>query len=170
MTFDFSRLRRGEWIAGIAAIALFVVMFLNWFEPNGLVDLGWNAWEAFSVIDVILLLTIVAMLALVLLTASQPTDALPVTAAVIATTLALLSTLLVAFRVLIDQPGFGLGVPDDLVDNTLWAYVGLLLCVALVYGGYRSMRDERSPLDTDRPIEARRVRPPAPPSAPPPAS
>jgi hypothetical protein len=146
MAFDLGRLRRGEQIAVIAAIVLFIVMFLGWYEPHDGPNLSFSAWESFSVIDIILLLTILAALGLAFLTAAQQTVALPVTAAVIATALAFLSLVLVAFRVLIDQPGFGLGAPDAAVDNTIWAWVGLIACVALFYGGYLSMRDEGTSL------------------------
>lgn len=139
------RLHTGELVVAVAALALFVVMFLGWYEPTDLfgdTGVSFTAWEAFSVIDLILLLTIVAALALVVLTLTQATAALPVTAVVIVTLLGFLSTLLVLFRVLIDQPGLGLGVPDAALDNTVWAWVGLLCCVAIVYGGYLTMRDE----------------------------
>lgn len=139
MALDLSRLRRGELIAAAAAIVLLVDMFLGWYGPHQGSGGARTAWEAFSVIDVVLLLTCLAALGLALLTATQRTVALPVTAAVIATALGFLATVLVAFRVLIDQPG-----PDAAVDDTLWAWVGLLACIAIVYGGYRSMRDEGS--------------------------
>lgn len=158
------RLHTGELVVGVAALALFVVMFLDWFDLTGWevktplsnesftfdAGVGFTAWQAFSVIDLILLLTILAGAALVGLTLTQRTAALPVTAAVIVTTLGLLSTLLVLFRVLIDQPGLGAGVPDAAIDNTVWAWVGLLCCAAIVYGGYLTMRDE-SPRGIPRP-------------------
>jgi hypothetical protein len=153
MEFDLSRLRLGERIAAIAAIVLFIDMFLGWYGPHEGGGGSLSAWESFSFIDVILLVAILAALGLAFLTATQRAVAIPVTAAVIATALAFLAMLLVAFRVLIDQPGFsvaGFGVPDAAVDNTIWAYVGLLACIAMVYGGYLSMRDEGTTLQDVR--------------------
>jgi hypothetical protein len=139
------RLHSGEQIVGIASVLLLVVMFLGWYEPTDLfgdTGVSFSAWEAFSVNDVILLLTIVSGVVLVGLTLTQRTAALPVTAAVFVTALGFLSTLLMLWRVLIDQPGLGAGVPDAALDNTVWAWVGLACCVAILYGGYRTMRDE----------------------------
>lgn len=147
MAFDLSRLRRGEWIAAIAAIVLFIVMFFGWYGPHEGADVSFSAWDAFSLIDLILLVTIVAALGLAVLTATQQTVALPVTAAVIVAALAFVSTVLVAFRVLIDQPGLGIfHVPDSAIDNTIWAWVGLLSCAAILYGGYLAMREEGTSL------------------------
>lgn len=157
MAFDLSRLRRGERIAGVAGIVLFVDMFLSWYEPHesGLA-LSWNAWQAFSLVDLVMLVAIVAAVGLAVLTATQRTVALPVTAAVITTALAFLVTLLVAFRVLIDQPGMGVGAPNAAIDNTIWAWVGLLACIGMLYGGYDSMRDEGTSL-ADAREQARRA-------------
>lgn len=141
------RLHTGELVTGAASLLLLVVMFLGWFEPTdvfGDTGVSFSAWEAFSAIDVILALTALTGLVLVGLTLTQRTAALPVTAAVIVTALGFLSTLLVLFRVLIDQPGFGVGVPDVAIDNTIWAWVGLLCCVGIVLGGYLTLRDESS--------------------------
>jgi hypothetical protein len=141
------RLHTGELVAGAAALLLAVVMFLGWYEPTDLfgdTGVSFSAWQSFSVIDVILGLTILAAFALVGLTLTQRTAALPVTAAVIVTALGFLATLLVLFRVLIDQPGFGAGVPDVAIDNTIWAWVGLLCCLGILYGGYLTLRDESS--------------------------
>jgi len=55
-------------------------------------------------------------------------------------------TLLVAFRVFIDQPGFGFGVPDSAIDNQVAAYLGFLLVAGITAGGYLSMRDEGTTL------------------------
>ncbi len=152
MSFDPTRLRRGEWIAGVGGVLLLVVMFLTWYEPAayfsgprglyGRVLDSWTAWQAFSVIDLLLALTAVAAVALAVATATLRTDAIPLALAVVVNVLALLSTLLVAFRLFVDQPGFGLGYPDASVQNAAWAYVGLAACLVLMLGSYLSLRDE----------------------------
>lgn len=172
MRFELGRLRRGEWTAGAAALVLLVVMFLDWFElrvgavlPGGTVLSAtldsWTAWQSFSVIDLILLLTVVLGLVLVVLTATQPTAAIPLSVAVVTTAVAIVATLLVAFRVLIDQPGMGLGLPDTAIDNTVWAYVGLVACAGIVAGAWLSLRDEGGGPPQPE-IPARRVGHPAP--------
>jgi hypothetical protein len=50
-----------------------------------------------------------------------------------------LTAVLLAFRVLIDLPS-----PDRVVDQKLGAYLGLLAAVAIAYGGYESIREQRA--------------------------
>ncbi|MGN6189467.1 MAG: hypothetical protein ACTHOE_11240 [Conexibacter sp.] len=146
MTFDIGRLRRGEQIAGVAAILLFILMFFDWYTVSvsggllGGLSVGGNAWQAFSFIDIYLFLVILAAIALAVLTATQRTPALPVTMAVIVTALAALGTLLVLYR-LIDTPVGD--VPDGVdVSRTIWAFLGFAAVAAITYGGYLSMREE----------------------------
>ena len=146
MAFDIGRLRRGEQIAAVAAILLFILMFFDWYTVSvsggilGGISVGGSAWEAFGFIDIYLFIVILAALALAVLTATQRTPALPVTLAVIVTALAALGTLLVLYR-LIDTPVGD--VPDGVdVGRTVWAFLGLIAVAAITYGGYLSMREE----------------------------
>lgn len=156
MTFETSRLRRGEIVAAVGAILLFVFMFFfKWYGlslPGGTnelaeslgVDLGdvsINGWHGHSVLRWLMLLTIIAALTLAFLTATQRTVALPVTMAVIVTALASLLTVLLVYRILINEPG-----PNDLIDVKLGSWLGLLSSAAIAYGGYLSMRDEGTTL------------------------
>jgi hypothetical protein len=154
MTFDLSRLRRGEQIAAGAAVVLLVLMFFDWYTVSvsggllGGLSIGGNAWQAFGFIDIYLFVVIVAAIALAVLTATQRTPALPVTGAVIVTALAALGTLLVLYR-LIDTPVGD--VPDNVdVGRTIWAFLGLVAIAAVTYGGYLSMRDEGTSLSDAR--------------------
>jgi hypothetical protein len=146
MTFDLSRLRRGEKIAAVAAVLLFILMFFDWYSvsvsagPFGDVSGGASAWQAFDVLDIYLFIVILAAIGLAVLTATERSPALPVTGAVIVTALAALGTILVLYR-LIDTP---IGdVPDGVdVGRTVWAFLGLIAIAAVTYGGYLAMRDE----------------------------
>jgi hypothetical protein len=164
VTFDASRLRPGEIVAAVGAILLFVFMFfVKWYGvtlPDGVsqtadalgIDLSGasvDGWTGHSVLRWLMLLTIIAALALAFLTATQRTVALPVTMAVIVTALASLLTVLLAYRVIINEPG-----PNDLIDVKLGAWLGLLSSAAIAYGGYLSMRDEGTSL-TDAKEQAR---------------
>jgi hypothetical protein len=184
---DLNRLRRGERIAAIAALALFVDMFLNWYGinlanalPNGGADaartLGidlnvsesFNAWESFSILDLFLLVVIVVAIGLAVLTATQRSVALPVAASVITSGLGIIATLLVLIR-LIDEPG-----ANQVTDVKFGAYLGLLFAAGIAYGGWTAMRDEGTTLD-DAAVQARgavsgegsATVPPAPPPPPP---
>lgn len=150
MTFDLGRLRLGEKIAAGAAILLFVLMFFDWYDvsvdagPFGDFSVGGSAWQAFDLLDIYLFIVIVAAIGLAVLTATQRTPAMPVTASVIVTALAALGTLLVLYR-LIDTP---IGDLPQGVDSgrTIWAFLGLIAVGAITYGGYLSMRDEGTSL------------------------
>lgn len=160
MTFDLSRLRRGEKVAAGAAVLLFIVMFFDWYSvsvsagPFGNFSVGGSAWQAFDFIDIYLFIVILAAIGLAVVTATERTPALPVTASVIVTALAALGTILVLYR-LIDTP---IGdVPDGVdVSRTIWAFLGLIAVAAITYGGYLSMRDEGTSL-TDAKEQARAV-------------
>lgn len=146
MAFDLSRLRRGEKIAAAAAVLLFILMFFDWYSvsvsagPLGDFSVGGSAWQAFDILDIYLFLVILAAIGLAVLTATERSPALPVTASVIVTALAGLGTLFVLYR-LIDTPVGD--VPDGVdVGRTVWAFLGLIAVAAVTYGGYLSMREE----------------------------
>jgi hypothetical protein len=155
VTFDASRLRRGEIVAAVGAVLLFVFMFFfKWYGVGGAlgdfaqaagVDASVNGWDSHTVLRWLMLLTIVAALALAFLTATQRTVALPVTMAVIVSALAALLTVLLAYRVILNEPG-----PNSLVDVKIGAWLGLLASATILYGGYLSMRDEGTSLDDVR--------------------
>ena len=144
---DTSRLRTGELIAGISAVALFIIMFLPWFgfdvgggevaEDLGIavpdVSADFNAWESFDFIDLVLLLTIVVAVGLAVATAMAQTVSLPVAASALTAGLGILSTLLILYRIL-DPPGEA--------DREFWVFVGLVAAAGIAYGGWRSMQEE----------------------------
>lgn len=167
MEFDASRLRSGELIAGVSAVLLFIFMFLSWYGlkvntggPGR--NVSYDAWDAFSVIDLFLLLTVIVALALVVTQAMRRSPAIPVSLSVITTTLAGLSVLLILFR-MIDPPGI-VDVPAGLgahLDRTLdiGIYLGLAASLGILYGGYRSMRVEGlAPRDARTEIETVKLR------------
>jgi len=67
---DLRRLRAGEWVAAAAGALLIVSLFLPWYEA-GRFDV--SAWEAFAVVDVLLLLAGALGLGVLVITASQET-------------------------------------------------------------------------------------------------
>jgi multisubunit Na+/H+ antiporter MnhB subunit len=150
---ELNRLRQGDLIAGVGGVALLAVMFLEWYGAGGAV--ARNAWEAFSITDLILALTAVSGIALAVITATRRSPALPVALSVITATLGALATLLVFYRIL-NQPG-----PNEFVDVKLGAFLGFLSVLAIAIGGWLATRDEQweeAPVPTD-------VRPAPPPEA-----
>jgi hypothetical protein len=180
---DTNRLRTGELIAGIAAVVLFIVMFLPWFgyDVGGAVaanlgvsvdvpDVNFNAWESFDFIDLVLMLTVLVAVGLAVATATARTVALPVAASAIVTGLGILSTVLVLYRLI--------NPPAD-ASRKLGVFLGLIAAAAVAYGGWRSMQEEGTTFgdQADR-LQDRAGRddapppppPPPPPAAPPPSS
>jgi hypothetical protein len=177
---DADRLRTGELIAAVSAVALFIIMFLPWFEVGGVAgealdqaqDLGFagevdtsaNAWESFDFIDLVLLVTIVVAVGLAVAAMAARTVALPVAASALTAGLGILSTLLILYRI-IDPPGEA--------DRKFWVFLGLIAAAGIAYGAWRAMQEEGTTFGG----EADRVRgggepppPPPPPSSQGPAS
>jgi len=146
-------LSMGERIAGGSALALLIIMFLPWYGAkvnisgsgsgsgigSGNVSGNANAWDAFSSIDVVLLLVILVVVALV---AARVANAVPsgVPAPVIIVGAGMLAVVLVAYR-LIDLPGESGGTPGVTVEITrqIGVFLGLLAAAAIAFGGYRAM-------------------------------
>lgn len=150
MDFVPSRLRRGELIAGGGAVVLAVSLFLlPWYgvrSPFGptAASLGastsFTGWNSLSHLRWLVLITILLALALVWLQATRPAPALPASVSVIMTVVALITSLALIYRVLINVPG-----SNSIVDRKAGGFVGLLAAIAIFYGGYASLREEGLP-------------------------
>lgn len=142
---DLSRLSRGEKIASVSGLLLFVFMFFKWFGVSvdtgfGSVGAAGNAWDTLDLIRFILLLAILAAVGFPLLKASGNDLEIPVPPATIITLLGGLSVLLVLFRI-ISPPDLG---ADGLVDvgRKLGVFLGLIAAAGIAYGGYTAMQEE----------------------------
>jgi outer membrane biosynthesis protein TonB len=147
---DVNRLRTGEKIAGVAALLLFIDMFLKWYGVKG-VDITISAWKVFSYTDLLMLLLILAALALVFIRGTGRTVQLPASLPLIVAGIGVLTAIVVLLR-LFDQPG-----PNELVTVRLFAYIGFLLVLAITYGaiqaggGVDTMRAEAEALAPNAP-------------------
>jgi hypothetical protein len=140
---DPSNLRQGEKIAVGAAVVLFIDMFLSWYGvnfgdsiANQLVkasgaDTTVTAWQAFDWVDILLVLAIGGTIAIALTQSGSGGMTIAGIGAV--------ATFFVAYRIL-NQPG-----PNDVVDVKFGAWLGLLLCIAIMVGGYRASQEEGVP-------------------------
>ena len=159
-----SRLRSGERLALAGAIALAVLLGLNWFylsapeavvgqHESGIRSLGWFA--------ALLLLTLIGVaLAGAFFTLTQRATALPIILSVLTFSIGLIATLVVLFRLLVWQPHLGVDVGREDVDIELWGYLGLLATAAITAGGWLSVLDERTdaPESIEQTEEALRAR------------
>jgi hypothetical protein len=159
---DFDRLRFGDWVMAFGGVAVLLVMLVDWYSipelslgDQSVGAIGFNAWESFAVNDVILALAAVMALATFVLTASQPTAAVPLAIASLTTLVAILSFVLVVIR-LIWTPDVTDGVFD--AEREAGAWLGLVAISVLVAGGLASIRDERLPRP-DHQVEPRLVQP-----------
>ena len=124
---DLQRLRRGERIAGGAAVLLLIDMFLTWYSSA--VGPGTaTAWEAFSTTDILIFLTCLAALMMVGLAATGRTTGMQMSVPMVVAALGGLTTLLILYRI-VNQPG-----PNNQVNVDFAAYFGLVLSAALTYG------------------------------------
>jgi hypothetical protein len=153
---DLTRLRTGELLAGVSAVALLALLFADWFG-------GESGWETMTVARVVLVATVLMALTLVVLTVTARPVAMPVAAGVTTVGLAALAVLLVVYRVVVNEPG-----PNAAVDLDPGAYLGLAAVLGIAAGAWRSMGDERtqapaSVRQTERVLAVRGAPRPAPP-------
>jgi hypothetical protein len=151
------RLRLGEWLAAAGGVALLVALTIfEWYFPWTGVDpehavAGPTGFESFAAVDLYLVLVAGLGLALAVAQATQRGPAVPVGTAVLTVTFGVIGTLAVLYRI-VNQPG-----PNDLVDVREGAWIGLAATLAIVVGGWESLRNEH--VAGDAPPEDVEVRP-----------
>lgn len=160
--FSLSRLRGGEWMMGLAALALLVILFaLPWYGfesvyAHNAAALGqkvhFSGWQSLSVIRVLVLILVAGAFAAFYLQARCAAPAIPVCAVVLETAFGLVVVAALIDRVLVNVPNV------HLLQAEYGGYIALALAVAIVVGGYISMRQEGAPTPgTAVPIEYLRV-------------
>lgn len=163
------RLHTGELLAAAGAVALFVLLFFDWFaieagkhpERSAFVFTGalhTTGWSSLGWLLIVLLaLAMAAAVALALLTAGARPVAQSVAACVLTILIGGLSALVLLVRV-ITQPGLGIGLPNALVEVKVVAWVGFLCALAIPVGAWLALADER----TEAPESAYTPPPPRP--------
>lgn len=141
-------------LAGAGGALLFVTLFLPWFgkvSPFCVPLTGhscghdFDAWKVFDFTDLVLLAAALCGLVMAVLAgASSKTDT-QITSACLTVPIGLLATVLVFYRVFEPvgklEPRFGL-------------FLGLAACMAITYGSWRAVRNER-PSTVARPARQR---------------
>jgi branched-subunit amino acid ABC-type transport system permease component len=129
MSFDLSRLRRGEWVVGAGSVVLLVSMLLlPWYGGSDTVD-GWNGLTSFRWLAVV---TLVLAGALLFLTATRSAPAVPVTISVVVAIFGAICAVWLIYRVAI----------DPVAGRKLGGWVALAGAAAIAYGGTSSVRRE----------------------------
>ena len=144
---NLKRLRTGEALALVGAVALTVLLCFDWFflsTPDARVGAHESGWRSMGwPITLVLVVTIGVALAMVFTTVSSRAQGLPIVLTVFTCVLGLLATLLVAIR-LIAQPGLGVDAGNVDVEIEPAAFLGLLSTSAILAGGWISQLDERT--------------------------
>jgi hypothetical protein len=140
---EFSRLRRGELIAGVSGIVLLAsVLLLPWYGTSATAgtigrSISATGWSSLSILRWLILLASLAGIALALAQAAVRAPAVPVTLSVVTSALGVPTAIAVIYRVLINVPG-----PDNLIGQRFGAFLGLVAALALPYGALTSLREE----------------------------
>src|SRR5215218_3012733 len=129
---DLRRLRAGEWLAGIAGLALFVALFLAWYSDGAGTRTG---WQSLGALDVVLALVALSALAIPAVTAFHHVPAVPLAHQSLTALFGALAVLFVVIRVL-NMPDWASGR-----EGGLW--VALAATLGVTAAGLLAMRDER---------------------------
>jgi hypothetical protein len=137
-----SRVRAGEALTAIGAIALFVLLFLHWFSGGGVSASGWSSlgWALVVLLVIVLALAVVVFAAVV--TGAKP--AIAVGSAVITFTVATVTFVIALVRVLVTQPALDRGLGNGAVSVQVAGYLGLLALALIAAGGWLTVADERT--------------------------
>ncbi|GAC1323070.1 MAG: hypothetical protein NVSMB25_18980 [Thermoleophilaceae bacterium] len=155
---DLSRVRRFEWLSAALGLALLGSMFLHWYRSDASSGAFANAWQALSVIDVVIALAALLGISLVPATAGQRAAAVAQAIAAFTTLAAGISVLLVAYR--------AVSPPDPYGARQAGVFVGLVLTIALTLAAWRSMADESFPSSLETSSDIPRIAAPSPDGAP----
>jgi hypothetical protein len=141
---DLRRLRYGEWIAGVSGVVLLVALFLDWYSAGDGAFTA-NAWESFSVSDVILALAALFGLALAFGAASQRSAAVPQTVGSLTVPVAFVAAIVVLIK--------ALSLPDGADGREVGLYVGIVATLGVLIGAWRSIGDQSFPKGASPEVE-----------------
>jgi hypothetical protein len=144
-----NRLNRGEVVAAISAVVLFVSLFLDWYgseihnetftEINLFFMPGGNAWQTLDLIPVVLMLTVAVTIIVTQMALSDSRWEPTIRPSAAVTVLGGVSFLLILFRIFF-PPDFEEIVGYDF-HSTLkpGIFVALVAAAGVAVGGYRAM-------------------------------
>jgi hypothetical protein len=186
---------RGPLIAAISAVALLIFMFFAWYGVDSISASGFgfeqeisgdqlqqlgadadttaNAWQAFSLIDILLLITILGVVGLAIARATGAALDLPIAPSAIIAGLGGIAFLLILFRLIFTPDATGgadlpAGVEVDVdVSRKIGVFLGLLASAGMAIGGWLSMREEGAGFERDRYAGGPETAGPPPPATPP---
>jgi len=148
VAFDRTRIRPGELIAAVGAIALLIVTFLNWYTFRGSnrlrflvlssgkpAPLTGNAWHVFSNTSLLLAVFMLLALALAAVRGAQRRVEFPL--AGVATGVGVLLVLVMLYKLFVSRPG-----GNAYTQAAIGGYLGLALIIVITVGAGLSARAE----------------------------
>lgn len=121
---------QGSMIAGGAGVALIVLLFLPWFSVEGADNL--NAWQAFTIGDLFLLITGLVAIGAALTAGDAILPGLSWTGA--AALLGAIATLLILWLLIFDWP--------EGTSRGIFAFVALIATAAIAFGAYTASQED----------------------------
>jgi hypothetical protein len=136
------RIRRGEALMCVGGVALFVLLFADWFKGGGVSRSGWSSlgWA----LDVLLAALFVMVVITVGSVLTRAKVAIAIGATVLTAVLAMVTLVIALLRVLIFQPDLDLGLGNEAVTVQVAGYLGLVALALVAVGGWMAIADERT--------------------------
>lgn len=134
--------RLGELVAALFGLGLLAASLFPWYESGPHMG-SLSAWEAFDIVDVVMLVAIVCAIGIACVDWFRISVSLPVAGSGTTALLAVIALILVLFRT-IDPPG------DGGVEREPALYAGLACLVGIIGGAIVGMMEERParPMET----------------------
>jgi hypothetical protein len=139
-------LSQGELIAALGGLVLFIAMLMDWYGVKVKTSLGSfggglegpNAWQSFSLIDILLFLCILLVVGVAALRGLNRLPEMPYSPSLVVAAAGGIAFLLVLFRFIV-QP---FDVPDGVdITRKFGIWLGLISSIAMAYGGWRAMQE-----------------------------
>lgn len=141
------RQRNADIVSVTSAVLLLGVMFaLAWYGGDGIpgrtsrLVYTENGWAALTLVRWLMLFTILAAMGAALLHLSQRSHGARTDTGLAIALLGSLTAAVLIYRVLIDLPS-----ANQIVDQKLGGFLGVLCALGIAYGGLESIRAERRP-------------------------
>ena len=125
-----STLSSGELVGAVSGLGLLVASFLPWYSAG---DTDATAWQAFSVIDLVLLAAAVVSVSVAVVVLTRLSVSYPPAGSSVAAGFGAAAVVCVLYR-LIDPPASG-------VDLEIGAWIGLIASAGVLVGGYLGMQE-----------------------------
>jgi 4-amino-4-deoxy-L-arabinose transferase-like glycosyltransferase len=132
---DLRRVRSSDWLAAMAGAVLIASLFIDWYGRHA--RGSETGWQAFTVIDVILLVVGLLGIALVVANATQRTMAVPQALSTLSVVPALVGAVLVIYRTA--------SLPADADSRQAGVWIALGAALTLVLATMKAMSDQRLP-------------------------